>query len=87
MNRTTERIAVDLRAASEMLSVSRRTLENYIRAKLLPARKLGRRRLILVRDLETSVRRDQPSPFMPKGCQCLCKARRNQLRGAIAVGV
>lgn len=54
-------IAVDLKTACLICTLSRRTLENYIAAKLLPARKIGRRRLILVRDLETFLRRDQPS--------------------------
>ena len=62
MKQTLERIAVDLKSASEMLSVSRRTLESYIRTKRLPSRKLGRRTLILVRDLDEFLRRDQPSP-------------------------
>lgn len=50
-----------MRTAAEMLSVSRRTVENYINLKLLPARKLGRRTVLLVRDLEKFLRTDQPS--------------------------
>lgn len=57
-----EKLAVDLRTASAMLSVSRRTLENYIKAKRLPARKIGRRTVVLVRALENFLRSDQPSP-------------------------
>lgn len=45
-----------------MLSVSPRTIQNYITAKLLPARKIGRRTVIPVRALETFLRNDQPSP-------------------------
>jgi len=59
-------LAVDLAAASRMSTLSRRTLENYIRAKRLRVRKVGRRTLILMRDLEAFLRSDQPSP-MPSG--------------------
>ena len=55
-------LAVDLAAASRISTLSRRTLENYIRAKRLRARKVGRRTLILMRDLEAFLRSDQPSP-------------------------
>jgi excisionase family DNA binding protein len=55
-------LAVDLAAASRICTLSRRTLENYIRAKRLRARKVGRRTLILMRDLEAFLRSDQPSP-------------------------
>jgi len=58
----TERLAVDIREAAQMLSVSPRTIQNYIAAKLLPARKIGRRTVIPVRGLEAFLRRDQPSP-------------------------
>jgi len=55
------KLAVDLRTAAELCSLSRRSLENYITAKLLPSRKIGKRRLVLVRDLQDFLRRDQPS--------------------------
>jgi hypothetical protein len=58
-------LAVDLAAASRISTLSRRTLENYIRAKRLRARKIGRRTLILMRDLEGFLRADQPSPKPP----------------------
>jgi excisionase family DNA binding protein len=57
-----ERLAVDIREAAQMLSVSPRTIQNYIHAKLLPARKIGRRTVISMRALENFVRTDQPSP-------------------------
>ena len=60
----TEKLAVDIRSAAEMLSVSPRTIQNYIHAKLLPARKIGRRTVIPVRALENFLRSDQPSPVM-----------------------
>ncbi len=44
-----------------MLSVSPRTIQNYIRAKMLPARKIGRRTVISVRALEIFLRTDHPS--------------------------
>ena len=56
-----EKLAVDLRTAALMLSISRRTLENYIAAKRLPVRKIGRRTLVLKRELERFLHRDQPS--------------------------
>jgi excisionase family DNA binding protein len=54
-------LAVSLAEAAGMLAVSRRTVENYIRMRRLPARKLGRRTVVLLRDLENFLRRDQPS--------------------------
>jgi hypothetical protein len=58
---TTNKLAVDLKTASAMCALSRRTLENYIRSKRLRSRKIGRRTLVLVRDLENFLRHDQPS--------------------------
>lgn len=54
-------LAVGLPEAARLASVSRRSLENYISAKLLPSRKLGRRRVILMRDLERFLSADRPS--------------------------
>ena len=45
-----------------MLSVSPRTVQNYIRAKVLPCRKIGRRTVILVRALEIFLRADRQLP-------------------------
>jgi excisionase family DNA binding protein len=56
------KLAVDIREASHMLSVSPRTIQNYIQAKILPSRKIGRRTVIPVRALENFLRTDQPSP-------------------------
>ena len=61
-----ERLAVDTREAAQMLSVSPRTIQNYVRAKLLPARKIGRRTVIPLHALELFLRKDQPSPLAPK---------------------
>jgi len=58
----TNKLAVDIRSAAEMLSVSPRTIQNYIAAKLLPARKIGRRTVITVRALESFLRADQSLP-------------------------
>lgn len=57
-----EKLAVTTQEAALMLSVSPRTIQNYIRAKLLPVRKIGRRTVIPVRSLELFLRTDQPSP-------------------------
>jgi excisionase family DNA binding protein len=64
MKATTEKLAlaVNTREAARLLSVSPRTIQNYISAKLLPARKIGRRTIISVRALENFLRTDQPSP-------------------------
>jgi len=45
-----------------MLSLSSRTIQNFIAIKKIPARKVGKRTLILVHDLEEFLRKDQPSP-------------------------
>lgn len=45
-----------------MLGISPRSIQNYIRVEALPARKIGRRTVILVRDLEAFLGADQPSP-------------------------
>lgn len=49
-------LAVDLKTASTMSSLSRRSLEKYIRSNRLRARKIGRRTVILVSDLEAFLR-------------------------------
>jgi len=56
------KIAVSVREAAAMLSISPRSIQNYIHAKLLPARKIGRRTVIPVRALEMFLRNDHPSP-------------------------
>lgn len=57
-------LAVDTREAARLLSVSPRTIQNYISAKLLPVRKIGRRTVIPMRALEVFLRSDQPSPVI-----------------------
>jgi len=57
-----EKLAVDIREAARLLSVSPRTVHSYIRNKALSRRKLGRRTVILVRSLEAFVRSDHRSP-------------------------
>jgi excisionase family DNA binding protein len=57
-----DKLAVGTREAAHMLSVSPRTIQNYIRAKVLPARKIGRRTVISMRALEIFLRTDQLSP-------------------------
>jgi excisionase family DNA binding protein len=58
-----EKLAVSTREAAQMLSVSPRTIQNYIAAKLLPARKIGRRTVISVKALEVFLRTDHASPL------------------------
>jgi len=62
----TQALAVSLKTAAQMISVSRRTLEHYIRARRLPSLKIGRRTLIRMRDLEAFLREDQPAPRSPQ---------------------
>jgi excisionase family DNA binding protein len=62
MDRQTERLAVSIREAAQMLSVSPRTIQNYLQAKMLLGRKIGRRTVIPVSALERVLRADQPSP-------------------------
>jgi excisionase family DNA binding protein len=59
----TIKLAVSTREAAQMLSVSPRTIQNYISAKLLAARKIGRRTVIPVRALEAFLRTDHASPL------------------------
>ena len=56
------KLAVSIPEAAAMLSISSRSVQNYIRMKKLPARKIGRRTVILVRELEAFLRRDHDSP-------------------------
>jgi len=55
------------REASLALSLSIRTIENYIRLKELTSRKIGRRRLIPVASVEQFARRDHKSPVNGRG--------------------
>jgi excisionase family DNA binding protein len=57
-----EKLAVSVRDAAAMLSLSSRSIQNYITAKKIPVRKVGKRTLILVRDLEAFLHKDQSSP-------------------------
>lgn len=58
----TSRLAVDTHQAARMLSVSPRTIQNYIRAKMLPVRKIGRRTVIPVWALEDFLLTDHKLP-------------------------
>jgi hypothetical protein len=60
-NKSAGRIAVGITEAGRMADLSRRSLENYINLKLLPSVKVGRRRLIRIRDLEKFLATDKPS--------------------------
>ena len=58
----TEKLAVSIREAAAMLGISPRSVQNFVSLKKLPARKIGRRTLVLMRDLEAFLRRDHVSP-------------------------
>jgi len=62
MEATTQRLAVSTSEAAQMLSVSRRTIQSYIAAKVLPARKIGRRTVIPIYALEVFLRTDHDPP-------------------------
>jgi excisionase family DNA binding protein len=61
-DRGMEKLAVSIRGAAEMLDVSPRTIQNYLRAKVLPARKIGRRTVIPVLALKAFLRTDHDLP-------------------------
>jgi excisionase family DNA binding protein len=56
------KLLVSKSEAAEALSVSVRSVENYLRAKLLPHKKIGKRTLIPFAALEAFARADHPSP-------------------------
>lgn len=62
MENQTPVLSVDLAEAARLSSLSRRTLEGYIASKELKAVKVGRRRIISIRELEKFLRRNHPSP-------------------------
>lgn len=51
-------LAVSVVQAAELLGVSPRTVQNFIARKEIPSRKLGRRRVIRMADLEKFLRSD-----------------------------
>jgi excisionase family DNA binding protein len=51
-------LAVSVPEAARRLGVSARTVTNLVRARELPSRKIGRRRVILVAALESFLRKD-----------------------------
>jgi excisionase family DNA binding protein len=53
-----ERLAVSIEQAAEMIGVCGKTVRNLIASKELPSRKIGRRRVVRVRDLEAFLRGD-----------------------------
>jgi len=61
MRQRFEPLAVSPSEAAEMIGVSIRTIQNYIRANQLPARKVGRRTIIEVRHLRTFLEADRAS--------------------------
>jgi excisionase family DNA binding protein len=65
MEQHTEKLAVSLREAAVMIGISPRTIQNYIRANKLPARKVGRRTVIEVRHLRTFLEADRACAGVP----------------------
>ena len=59
---TPQKLAVSIREAATLLSVSPRLVRHYIRLKTLQARKIGRRTVIPMRSLQIFLRSDHGSP-------------------------
>jgi len=57
-----KKLAVDMPEAAAMISVSTRTLQQYVAAGIIPTKKIGRRRVVTVAALEDFIRRDHTSP-------------------------
>jgi excisionase family DNA binding protein len=55
------RLAVGVAEAARLADLSRRSIENYIALKVLPSVRVGRRRLIRLKDLERFLSADRPS--------------------------
>ena len=56
------KIAVGLAEAAQRISVGTRYVQYLVQSGALPSVKIGRRRLIRVRDLERYLSTDRPSP-------------------------
>lgn len=54
-------LAVSIAEAARLLGLSKRSVENYVAAKRLVARKAGRRTLVLTSSLSAFLRHDQPA--------------------------
>jgi excisionase family DNA binding protein len=61
MKQRIDQLAVSPREAVDLVGVSLRTIQNYIRAKQLPARKIGRRTVVELRHLREFLRTDRGS--------------------------
>jgi len=61
----TQVLAVGITEAARQLGVCPRTVASFVARGELPSRKVGRRRLIRVADLESFLRRDHPA----RGCE------------------
>lgn len=62
MNIAVQRLAVNIRDAARILSVSQRTIQSYLTANVLRSRRIGRRRVILIHDLEVFLSTDHAPP-------------------------
>lgn|GEM_PF-371014 len=62
-----DRLAVSIREAALLLGISPRSVQKYLSAKVLPARKIGRRTVIPISDLEAFIRKDQSSTCVDPG--------------------
>jgi hypothetical protein len=54
-------LAVSKKEAAAMLSISMRSLENYLALKKIESRRIGRRRVVLISSLKRFLRADQAS--------------------------
>jgi excisionase family DNA binding protein len=62
MSEKAVKLALSVLNAAGAIDVSRRQVENYVATGALPSFKLGRRRLIRLRDLEKFIAGDRLSP-------------------------
>lgn len=58
----TETLALSLRDAAATIGISLRTLQKHVQVGHLPVRKIGRRTLITVHDLQIFLETDQTLP-------------------------
>ena len=58
-----KKLAVDMPVAASMISISTRTLQQYVTAGVIPTTKIGRRRVITVVALENFLRTDHAPPM------------------------
>lgn len=62
-----EPLAISIEEAANLSSISRRTLYNLLRDGAIQSRKVGRRRLVIVRSLRAYLEHDDAEAASPRG--------------------